>query len=420
METPQELDIKQYLRLLYQKRYVFVSVMVIITSIAAALSFMLPKTYEAQSTVLIEGNFLNLLMKDITVTPSLDDRLKTLEVTLKSRALILKVMRGLDLGAAIKSDSDRERLLLKFQKQTSVKIEMNKATRGGLDMFVVSFKHANPIIARDYVNALVGRYVEESLSMNRDASYGANSFLQEQINLFKGKIEVIETEIARLNKDKKVDAQGRLTVLQKQMDELLAKYTEDYPDVVKLKSEIVSLKSRLSAGSASNGRAERTLENEPETSSVKQSNLQKIIALERDRDAYRKIYEQLLATMGRSEVSSQIEMQDKGGAFKILEPAVLPDSPVSMNPVQIILLGLVAGIVGGIGFIILLDSMDKSVKTVEGLKTFGYPVLAVIPRVQDPAVVQKAKKNDQALYAFSGVYLACIVGLLLIALLRRG
>ncbi|MGE5174538.1 MAG: GNVR domain-containing protein, partial [Betaproteobacteria bacterium] len=150
------------------------------------------------------------------------------------------------------------------------------------------------------------------------------------------------------------------------------------------------------------------------------SNRPNIAALERDRDTYKKIYEQLLATMGRSEVSSQIEAQDKGGAFRILEPAMLPFSPVSPDRVKIILLGLLGGIGGGIGFIILLENMNKSVNTVDNLKTFGLPVLAVIPHIQNPVDIQRMRRNDLLLYVTAGVYLVCVAGLLTFEFLKRG
>ncbi len=408
METPQEFDIKKYSQLLYQKRYVFVAIVVIVTSIAIAVSYVLPKTYEAKSTVLIERNYVNELMKTIAVTPSIDDRVKALEVILKSRPLVLKVMGDLDLELTRKSDAEVEKLVQEFQKTTDIKIEMNKSTRKDMDMFTVSFRHANPATARDYVNILVRRYIEESLSHNRDETYGANKFLLEQIDLFKDKISTIEADIARLSRQPATVAQDKLRVLQKRLDELRVQYTDNHPEVMKLKAEIEALRNQ-STGSKPSADAGRTGE-QP----------QKLSALERDRDTYKKIYEDLMATLGRSEVSSHIEVQDKGGTFTILEPAILPLSPVSPNRVKIILLGLLAGIGGGIGFIILLDGMDKSVRTLDTVKTFGLPVLAVIPNIQNPADIQRTKRNDLALYIAAGVYLMCVVGLLSVEFLKRG
>jgi hypothetical protein len=124
--------------------------------------------------------------------------------------------------------------------------------------------------------------------------------------------------------------------------------------------------------------------------------------------------------LGRSEVSSQIEIQDKSGTFKVLEPALLPLKPMNPSRIKIMLLGLFAGIGGGIGFIILLDSMDKSIKTVDILKTFGVPVLAIIPHIDNPAEIKKTRRNDLFLYTAAGVYLLCLAGLMAFELIKKG
>ncbi len=459
METQQEFDIKKYSKLLYQKRYVFVAVVVIVSSIAIAVSYFLPKTYEAKSTVLIERNYVNELMKGIAVPPSMEERVKALEVILKSRYLIRKVIGDLDLDLTRKTDIEVEKLVQAFQKAMDIKIEMNRSSRSDMDMFTVSFRNGNPALARDYVNVLVRKYIEESLSHNRDETYGANKFLLEQINLFKDKISSIEADIARISRQPGTAAQERLRVLQKRLDELRLQYTDNHPDIMKVKAEMESLRSQLTdrkpsgvagrtaerqqtglntvedrankndagqdigasgSGDLLNRDTETTQKQGAEASSSKLNNNQKITALERDRDTYRKIYEDLMAALGRSEVSNQIEVQDKGGAFKIVEPAVLPVNPVGPNRVKIILLGLFAGIGGGIAFIILLDSMDKSVKTMDTLKGFGLPVLAVIPHIENTAEIQKTKKKDLLLYVITGVYYAFVIGLISFEFLKRG
>jgi capsular polysaccharide biosynthesis protein len=120
----------------------------------------------------------------------------------------------------------------------------------------------------------------------------------------------------------------------------------------------------------------------------------------------------MLATLGKSEVSSRLEVQDKGGTFKVLEPAILPIRPVSPNRIIIIAFALVAGIGAGIGFVILMDNMDKSVKNVDTANTFGLPVLAVLPYVRLAHEVRWTKVKNFMLFAFTVIYLACVAALL--------
>jgi succinoglycan biosynthesis transport protein ExoP len=424
-ETTQDFDIKKYTELLYKRRYVFVAAAVIITTIAIVVSYVMPKEYEAKSTVLIESNYVNELMKGIGIT-SIDDRVKAIEVMMKSRSLLVKVLGDLDPNLTKKSEAEVEKLVQLFKKRTEIKI---MSAQSNMDMFAVSLSDGDPVFARDYVNTLIRRYIEEGQSHKRDESSGANKFLTEQIDLFKEKISAIERNIAQLRKEQNVVPQERLPALQKRLNELLVLYTDNHPEVLKVKAEIENLK-RLAKDSKQTVDSGKTGDKDDATSltqeqgiarpAEKQGERIKLSELMRERDAYQKIYQDLVATLGRSEVSSHIEIQDKSGTFRVLEPALLPLKPVSPSRFKIMLLGLVAGIGGGIGFIILLDSMDKSIKTVDTLKTFGVPVLAVIPHIQNPAEIKKTRRNDLFLYTAAGAYFLCFVGLLTFEFIKKG
>ncbi len=468
METPQEFDIKKYLELVYQKRYVFVAIMVIVTSLAIAVSYIMPNIYEAKSTVLIEKNLVNDMIRGLAVAPSIDDRTRSVEIILKSRPLILEVIKDLDLDLTRKSDIEVEKLVQALRDATDVKIEMNRAQRSDMEMFTVSFRNGNATIARDYVNVLVRRYVEENLTHKRDETYGASKFIQEQINVYKDKISSIEADIAHLRRSQGIVGQGssqesfqesgqvRMLALQKRLDELRLQYTESHPDIMKVKAEIELLRNQSKGikrttnagrvaeqqqpnledpargsdvaqsigssetGNITNESAQKTRNQGMESSESTMSKPLKIAALERDLVTYQRIYDDLMTSLGRSEVSSHIEVEDKGGTFKILEPAILPRHPVSPNRVMIILIGLFAGIGGGAGLIILLDTIDNSVKSVDNVKTFGLPVLGVIPHIENPGDMQKMKRHDLLLYTIAGVYLVGVGGLLTFEFLKRG
>jgi hypothetical protein len=134
--------------------------------------------------------------------------------------------------------------------------------------------------------------------------------------------------------------------------------------------------------------------------------------LEQERNGYRTMYEQLMARHGQAEFSKQMEVQDKATTFRIMESAIMPTSPVSPNRVRIILMGIAAGIAGAFAMLLLIDYFDKSVKTVDTLKTLGINVLAVIPKISDPKAIEIERRNDLRLYIASGAYFSMIVALL--------
>ncbi len=400
MEPSTEFDIGRYLRLIYRKRILFAVTAVTITTTVVFAAYLMPKVYEANSIIFIERNFLNDLIKNVTVTPSFEEKIKALSIVMKSRNLLIKVMGDLGLDLNSKSAEEIDNLLRSFQDKTTIKVELNRTNRNDMDLFIVSYRCSDPQMASNYVNTLVRRYIVENMSLKRDETYGASRFLLEQINSFKEKLDRTEAEIARLRRDRGTIQNERLLIAQKKLNELLFTYTENYPEVAKLRTEIEQLKATANTGSGDTSKAPADPGNKS------------IADLQRERDTTKKIYEELLAALGKSEVSTQVEVQDKASAFRILDPAIVPSKPVSPNVVKIILLGLLCGIGGAIGIILVMDQLDTSVRSLDTLKTLGLPVLALIPTIETSSDKVRAKKRDRMLYTAVGAYYIVIMTIL--------
>jgi succinoglycan biosynthesis transport protein ExoP len=342
-----------------------------------------------------------------------------------SRGMILKVLSELDGDLESKNEAEIEKLVKHFQKKTQIKFETNRSNNRNMELFTVSYRDSNPRFARDYVNTLINRYIVDSMSSKRQDAVGANRFVAEQMQLYKRKLDSIETELARRPKEQGMQQlPARLAALQKKYDELLMQYTENHPEVVRLKAEIESTRQQILMqhdrggekydesgldGAAGDGKRKRK---------VQSGNKRSIADLERDREAYKKIYESLVASIGRSAVSAQVEVTAKADTFRILDPAVLPIEPAGAPRWKIILLGIAAGIAGGLGFVIFLDMMDRSIKSIDTLKDLGLPVIGMIPRIQNAGVIVAARRRDRLVYSAAGLYLTAAVALAIFELLK--
>lgn len=66
---------------------------------------------------------------------------------------------------------------------------------------------------------------------------------------------------------------------------------------------------------------------------------------------------------------------------QLLDRASVPTKPVSPKPRTDLLLGLVLGTIAGLGLVLALEGLDRSIKTPEqGEAAFGAPLLGLIPR----------------------------------------
>jgi len=237
---------------------------------------------------------------------------------------------------------------------------------------------------------------------------------------------------------------SRIGNLQAKIDDLLVVYNDKHPAVVQLRDQIDELRKRQAEGSAPAGSDFASNNYNPVDDPIfvdlkmrlntAQSELNALASterdllgriagneemlrnypqdkktlneLERERDSALKIYEQLLQRVGISEVSKDMEVADKTTNFRIVDPAILPTSPVGTKRILIMLLGVLAGLATGLGAIFALEKLDNSFKGSHSLKELGLTVLAEIPLILTEADNLLNRRRDRAAFTFAS---ACTV-----------
>ncbi len=218
--------------------------------------------------------------------------------------------------------------------------------------------------------------------------------------------------------------------LQRQRDKLLLVYTENYPEVMMIDAEIEQIKEAMKkarsepAAAVEDGSVEGTLLNiELQAVQNREENLRQMLqekkavlaelpeqrkiynGIVRDRDTYKNTYDQLVLRYGRSELSKQMEIQDKVDTFRIVDAAVVSDRPVRPNRVVAILLSLATGLGIGFGILYLLNYLDNSVQSIDSIQEIGIPVLALIPQFVTTEEKVRQRQHLMSLCIFVAVYL---------------
>lgn len=493
----------KYLYSAYRNKYLFALVTFSVMTAISIYGFTLPKKYKADTTVFVEKNVIDELVQGIAITPNIEDRIKVIQYALLSRDLITRTLADIESDIFTQAKAKQQAYISDLIDRTSVRTTRN------MDRFTVSIVDKDPAFAQRFINTLVGKYVEQNISSKRDETYGANRFLEEQLAVFKEKLQraedkiiefrkrqgvyfsadeaatldnirellleienlslTQETLIARKRQLKKqlnatqstvafVSESGegdRLAAMQTRLNTLLLRYTDNYPEVVRLRAEIDSLKQRLTEPEAAEPERATTtmtslnplhqelqgqlfeLEAELTSLNARKKRLEQTVAkregelkevptakkelgiLTQERDSYRNIYNDLLARMGLSEVSKQMEIGNRAATFRIVDPALLPEIPVSPNMLKMFLLAVAGGLASGFGIVFLLENMDSRVRDVGFAEALGVDVLAVIPSIEDPALVNRRRKADVLLVAFSGLYLVSLCGVFAYVLFLR-
>jgi len=224
----------------------------------------------------------------------------------------------------------------------------------------------------------------------------------------------------------------QLIVLQTQLSTLRSQYTDDYPDVIKAKNDIAALQKKIAENNNTQQNptqpdkakpsveplqvtqlraqvhsyeqiiAEKTKEQEKVKEEIKvyQERVQSTPAVEQQ---YKELtrgyqtaldsYNDLLKKRDDAQRAKELQQQQAGEQFRVLDPANLPDVPSFPNRPLFALGGLAGGLGLGLGLAFLLEMRDTSLRTEQDVEfSLRLPVLALIPAIE-PASSKRPKKS---------------------------
>ena len=456
----QESEYKKYMQLIARRKEFFVVSALLIMTLVFLVSYLLPRKYESSSTIFIEKNVISELVKGLAVTPSMDDTISVLTYAITSRTLLNKVVESLDMNLG---KDGNEELIRDLQKNLTVKLkEKNnlftisfvhsdpRISRDLVNTLVrlyieqsTSSKRGESYDATKFLSEQIQAFnqklqsAEAEVNAYKRSKGGIISIdegkLFEEINTAQQKLYDLELRRRQLEGMRQVTRkandplQAKLASLQKRLDDLRVQYTDSYPEVLTVKGDIETIKEQMTLrkGAESQPLDPQELariDSEIAALRIIEDGLRRHVAtnrrllqsipdakaglakLEVERENQKKIYDELYSRHGQSEVSKQMEVQDKSTTFRIVDPAVLPARPASPNRLMIMLLGIFGGAAGSLFLLVLFDQMDTTAKEVGFVKSLGGPVLAVVPRMQIPEEVARLHRKSLRIFALSALY----------------
>ena len=287
-----------YLRAMWLLRWYAVIAAWLIALIGWGWVYITPNQYEATARVYIDTqNMLKPLMSGLTVAPNMDQIVTMMTRTLISRPNMEKVARMTDLDVRAKTPKETEALL------DGLANEIKLGTTRGDDLYVISYRHRDPEIAKRVVQSLLTILVEGSLGTKRKDTDTAKRFIDDQLKSYEEKLVAAENalkefkqkhvglmpgqggdyftklataqqtlaeaqlalreaesrrdQLKRQLADEDPEAQGsapatpanpeidaRIQELQKRLDQLRLVYTERHPDVVATKRLVEQLEAQ--------------------------------------------------------------------------------------------------------------------------------------------------------------------------------
>jgi polysaccharide chain length determinant protein (PEP-CTERM system associated) len=478
-----ELNFDDYVAILRRRWWIVLSCAAFGLVAAFALCRLLPKSYTSKTLVLITPPTVTANYIQPVITGTMDERLASMQEQILSRTRLQPVVKEFGLYSEDRADSvPLESRVNRLRK--AIKVEPIQPTPGtrsvDLPGFTVAVTLGTPLLAQQVCARVTSLFMEQNLRVRQNQAEDTTQFLAGQLNDAKVKLDERDSELAaftrrytgalaedgttnlnlltsatqqldvttqalnRAQQDKafaqtmlaqQLDAwrasqsnhnpaalTKQLNDLQSQLVTLRARYTDDYPDVIKTKNDIAQLEKRIREADSNAPKDDANLATK--SSSVEPLQIQQLRAqihqdtvtiqqatsqqqqlqrqietlqarvqsspsvqeeykqLSQERQTALDFYDSLLKKQKDSAMATDLARRQQSEQFRVLDPANLPDRPSFPDPFRFYPGGLAGGLALGLGLVVLLEARDKTIRTERDVRYFlELPTLALIPGI---------------------------------------
>lgn len=352
-----ELNLNDYLRIIHKRKGVIIIIFLAMLIISAFYVSKEAPEYQAVSSVKIEDrkSMAGLLTEIFSTNPG--DLMESEAKIIKGFPIMKKVAAR--LGMITKDSSSDQVIQAVIQLKEGITTEPVKQT----NIIEITARNGNAKKAMDLANAVALVYIEENLLDKNKQARSARKFIEEQLSSLENKLMKSEELLRALGNDVKgirvsPSIQGKLTELELALFDLKQRYTDKHPAIKQIKDQISDLEKHL------NGFSGQELE---------------YARLNREVEVNRKLHAMLKEKLEEARITEAQKVSD----VSILNPAVMPGSPVGTQKKTGVLLGGLTGIILGVIVVFIWESLDTSIGTIEDVENLlKLPVLGIIPSVK--------------------------------------
>jgi uncharacterized protein involved in exopolysaccharide biosynthesis len=175
--------------------------------------------------------------------------------------------------------------------------------------------------------------------------------------------------------------------------------------------EIAAIKDEISALQTQVGFYQQRVENTPKRE-------QELLSLKRDYENIKETYNSLLERKLEAGIAVNMEKKKRGEQFRIIDPAHMPDKPISPNLKKLFMIWVLVGLFFSGGPIVLRELYDDAVRKPESVyDRLGIPVLVGVPSLEQRKVVILRRINNISTALVAMITLALFVCFAAIAIL---
>jgi polysaccharide chain length determinant protein (PEP-CTERM system associated) len=186
------LTVSDLARAVWRRRFWFL-VPLVLGAVCGVLALqVLPATYRAVTTVLVERQKVPADYVKPTVTSSIEERLRTIEPQIKNRDNLERIVREMDLYPELRQEYSRDRLVDKVRDDLTVRLQG--------DTFLIYFDSKDPVKAARTANRVAELFIDSNLKLRENQAQGTSTFLESELAQTKRRLELQEARLAEFKR----------------------------------------------------------------------------------------------------------------------------------------------------------------------------------------------------------------------------
>jgi polysaccharide chain length determinant protein (PEP-CTERM system associated) len=492
-QSPERLDIERYFDA-FRRRHLHLILPLFITWLLVwGSSWFLQPKYKSSALILVEEPTMPSSYVAPNVNENLQDRLQSITQQILSRTRLLIVINTLHLYGNAQDEAGSDARVAKMQKD--INVDLVRDTRNNeITAFRISYSSPDPHVAQQVTSELTNLFISENLKVRQQQSQGTTSFIEQQLEdarqrlaeqeakvrafeaahegalptqqssnlqILAGLQSQLQNEQDTLNTARQQHAyyealldqyrtsrgtlraealpanvvalDQELSRLRGQLVDLSSRYTDQYPDIQRLKDQIAKtqrmrdelaadpksktdeasgsdptvttpvgqIQGQLKANQLEISNREATINALKERITEYQGRLnlqpateQELADITRGYEQSKVNYDDLLKKKNDSVMATSMEQMQQGERFTILDPPTLPAHPSFPNRLKFCGIGLGLGVVVGALFAFAFELMDDRLHNEKDIRTLlPTSVIAEIPQVVIPTDQERARKK---------------------------
>jgi len=485
-----ELGPKDYLLIVKRRKWSLIGTAGLVVLISVITALVWPPSYKSVSTILIEEQEIPPDYVMTTVTSYAEQQLQITNQRIMSSTKLLEIVDRVGLYQDLREKLTTEEIVDKMRGDIHLDLinaEVMDRKTGRPATATIAFTlgyegQDTPGKVQKTADVLASLFLEENLKVREKQASETFIFLEEEAKKVKADLEGLEAKIKTF-KEQHADAlpemlqvnvqnlqrldmdlqqlqsnsqrleqqkgylesqlasipetglsrKSHLEELKVQLASLTTKFSDEYPDVIKMKAEIAELERMTGDAATADDKGGTAQPDNPsyitlaaqlastksEIASVKQQikdTTAKVADYNRRIDLTSRVegeyktlmneknttelkYNDLIRKTMEARVSRGLEKEQKGGRFTLIDPARLPEKPFKPNRVAIMLIGVVLGVGAGFGMLAVREFIDESVRSVGALAVAtSFPVLGSIPEIETEQDKRNKKRKKMLIW----------------------